>query len=218
MLKFKICLVTLLAIIFVGSVEWAEAAKPLPQDPPAIEQQLTDHDTDIQTLLFELLSRQQSWDQTLPAAERFVLVMGGAAVLDHETGLVWQKEPGDINGFGGVTEDDRLDWEDARYHCANLNDGGRKGWRLPSVHELNSLVDLNGDQSSLVNLPTGHPFSSIQDNRYWSATVSARVSTAAWAVRFNADANPKTATFDDNKNFELFVWCVRGGQNHGDTH
>ncbi len=31
---------------------------------------------------------QPSWDQVLPASERFVLVMGGAAVLDKETGLV----------------------------------------------------------------------------------------------------------------------------------
>jgi len=29
-----------------------------------------------------------AWSQTLPAAQRFMLVMGGAAVLDKETGLV----------------------------------------------------------------------------------------------------------------------------------
>ncbi len=36
---------------------------------------------------------QPSWDQDLPASERFVLVMGGAAVLDKNTGLVWEQSP-----------------------------------------------------------------------------------------------------------------------------
>ena len=36
---------------------------------------------------------QPSWDQVLPANERFVLAMGGAAVLDKETGLVWEQSP-----------------------------------------------------------------------------------------------------------------------------
>jgi hypothetical protein len=32
-----------------------------------------------------------TWEQVLPVTERFVLVMGEQAVLDKETGLVWQK-------------------------------------------------------------------------------------------------------------------------------
>ena len=30
-----------------------------------------------------------TWSQKLPAAQRFVLVLDGAGVLDKETGLVW---------------------------------------------------------------------------------------------------------------------------------
>ena len=34
-----------------------------------------------------------TWSQKLPAAQRFVIVLDGAAVLDKETGLVWEKSP-----------------------------------------------------------------------------------------------------------------------------
>ena len=34
-----------------------------------------------------------AWSQKLSAAQRFVLVLDGEAVLDKETGLVWEKSP-----------------------------------------------------------------------------------------------------------------------------
>src|SRR5713101_5028569 len=81
-----------------------------------------------------------SWDQTLacptPAkCTRFTVLtnFSSAAVLDRETGLVWEQSPATTTHT----------WSAARSQCADRTVGGRKGWRLPSVHELASLVDPN---------------------------------------------------------------------------
>ena len=62
-----------------------------------------------------------SWDQTLPAATRFIVLsnFASAAVLDRETGLVWQKTPA-LTSHG---------WGTARTHCTDSTTGNRKGWQ-----------------------------------------------------------------------------------------
>src|SRR5215510_7232310 len=142
-----------------------------------------------------------SWDQTLPANTRFIVLsnMGGAAVLDRETGLVWEKSP-DTSG-------DR-NWQAAQSFCIERRVGGRGGWKLPSVQELHSLVDQT---QSFPALPPGHPFTGVQGGfEYWSAT------TVASATRVGLDA--RVMGFFDNgfvdnipKDNTGFVWCVRGG-------
>ena len=145
---------------------------------------------------------QPSWDQSLPAAERFVLVMGGAAVLDKNTGLVWEQSP--------LTTTHT--WTGARFECTGRTVGGQKGWRLPSVHELASLVDPTNPGGN-PDLPAGHPFSNVQSSLYWSASTSVDDPTLAWRVSFISGS--VSASF---KSLNLFVWCVRGGQNHGDAY
>lgn len=144
-----------------------------------------------------------TWDQILPASERFKLVMGGAAVLDKETGLVWEKSPS--------TELYTWDWSgsNAGYYCSNKVVGGRIGWRLPALHELASLVDRSVSGSSVPGspiLPSGHPFNNVQSSHYWSATTDANNTTYAWDVYFDGgDVN------HSNKSEVSYVWCVRGG-------
>jgi hypothetical protein len=113
-----------------------------------------------------------TWDQKLPAndgplvngvpdpcnSSRFKCVLDNQAALDRETGLVWEKSPGP-----GLSA-----WPDSLYACANKFLGGRYGWRLPTIEELASLLD----PFAFPALPSGHPFTNIQNNPYWSATVN----------------------------------------------
>jgi hypothetical protein len=142
-----------------------------------------------------------SWDDQINKPHRFKVLkqFNNAAVLDKETGLVWEQSPSTST----------FDWVNALAHCYPLELGGRKGWRPPTVEELASLVDTS---NSSPTLPTGHPFtltSAQEDGFYWSATTDASVTSRAWVVSLGSgvvrsDFGAKTNTFH--------VWCVRGGQ------
>lgn len=156
-----------------------------------------------------------SWDQKLqcdtPATcPRFIVLSNwnNAAVLDRETGLVWERSP--LSSctdplFCKVLEPGHRTWPDAQERCIYLNIANRGGWRLPTLQELISLFDLDPANKPL-KLAPGHPFTGIVSNLYWSAT-STSVTDVVWtvdpffgqAVRANK-ANP------------FFVWCVRSGQ------
>jgi hypothetical protein len=137
---------------------------------------------------------EPSWDQKKAAANRFVVLTNwnSAAVLDKETGLVWEKAP---TGTGP--------WLQALGQCIVKNVGGRKGWRLPSIQELASLVDATQVSPAL---PLGHPFT-VLSAVYWSATTIAEDPTLAWVVNVgNGDVFPH-----GKSTVSYPVWCVRGG-------
>lgn len=83
-----------------------------------------------------------SWDQKLDVANRFIVLLNwrSEAVLDRETGLVWERTPqtweeATLNGTVRNT------WDSARMHCIEKSVGGRRGWRLPAISELASLME-----------------------------------------------------------------------------
>jgi hypothetical protein len=144
----------------------------------------------------------QNWDHTMAAGSRFVLLtdFGNTAVRDNETGLVWEQSP----------DPTPVLWTDALLICATKNVGNRKGWRVPSIPELASLVDPSV-ASPGPTLPAGHPFSNVQSSSakgYWSATSMTANSALAWHVFFDNGAVTGNA-----KTVSDYVWCVRGPMN-----
>ena len=123
-------------------------------------------------------------------------------VLDRETGLVWTR---DANLIG------QHNWLDANTLCREFALGNRSGWRLPSIEELSSLVDLN--QADLA-LPVGHPFINVQYGSgvyaYWTSTNHENPDAAAWFVNFWRGAGPHLTGLA-NKSIQGHVWPVRGG-------
>ena len=144
-----------------------------------------------------------NWDKVLPAAQRFVVLaaFNNDAVRDNNTGLVWEKSPQTATAT----------WNGARFTCINKNVGGQKGWRLPSIPDLASLIDPSVAPPGPA-LPSGHPFKNVQSAGYWSATTSAEDSSDAWFVYFGIGF-----VDNDSKTFSGQVWCVRGGM-HADQY
>jgi hypothetical protein len=155
---------------------------------------------------------QPSWDQTLPCetpagCTRFIVLsnMNSDAVLDRETGLVWEKSPSEILEPGSF----------AAARCSGETIGNRMGWRLPTVQELKSLIDPSKSNPAL---PPGHPFINLHHNLfafdfYWSASVSSQTAIPAdnllqvsFAVYNSGGTAPRTGSSSAR------TWCVRGGQ------
>lgn len=146
-----------------------------------------------------------SWDQTLPASTRFVVLsnFNSQAVLDRETGLVWQRAP----SFSVVS------WSMLSGMCMNATTGGRYGWRLASVQELSSLLDPAA--TTVPPLPAGHPFLNVfAFEIFWTATNSADTPGYAAILGWFQDPGAPVVVsmaFESKGINNLRGWCVRGG-------
>ncbi len=139
-----------------------------------------------------------AWCRKLPASERFVVLadFGSAAVLDKETGLVWEQSP----GTGAIA------WVFAKSQCYFRTVGNRWGWRLPTIEELASLVEPTQTSPAL---PMGHPFANVQLDIYWSATTNDNTTTSAWVMGMAGGGMGV-----QDKGIQYHAWCVRGGRGH----
>lgn len=157
-----------------------------------------DTSTSTQEVPPDLPSAIQNRNNALPAAQRFVVLptFKNEAVLDKETGLVWERSP--------QTTSTR--WVVARRACLENKVGGQSGWRLPSLQELTSLVDPSVAPPG-PTLSPGHPFLSVKSTVYWSATRVDEDARGSWAVHFGLGGG---ATFI-NWAHSVPSWCVRDG-------
>jgi hypothetical protein len=150
-----------------------------------------------------------SWDQklqcdTISTCPRFIVLANwnNEAVLDRETGLVWEKTVDATN----------RDENEGTVYCANKVVGGRKGWRLPALHELTSLVDTT---RSFPALPAGHPFAGQLTGAHWSSTIDksqtlsdgTTVPLGTFFFFVNFDGGDVHNAYNTGSQFP---WCVRG--------
>ena len=160
----------------------------------------TDAAVGAQGVPTDLSGVTKTLDNALPAAQRFVILPAfhSDAVLDKETGLVWERSP----------QTTTARWSVARRTCIEKTVGGQKGWRLPSMPELSSLVDPSVAPPG-PTLPPGHPFLAVRSNVYWTAARIDEDPGGSWGVHFGLGGG---ATFI-NWAHSVQVWCVRGGMN-----
>ena len=141
-------------------------------------------------------------------------------VTDMLTGLVWLKDASCAD-LAGTDTNGGANWAPALTAaqalasgtCGLTDDSVAGAWRLPSVNELQSLIDYEYFDPALSNgagtaqWTEGDVFAGVQSPYYWSSTSYAYVPSYAWVVNLwngVVDGNAKAGT--------LYVWPVRGGQ------
>lgn len=92
-------------------------------------------------------------------------------VSDLNTGLMWKKDEGpDLN------------WEEALKYCQDLDLGGHKDWRLPTIREIGSIMDLSFKDNGWFPKQFFPGTKTAPLGFYWSSTTYG--DTFGWGVNF----------------------------------
>jgi hypothetical protein len=98
-------------------------------------------------------------------------------VMDEETGLVWQQPPPQKPCPADQGE---CTWPDAQNYCQQLSLGGSNQWRLPTLAEVFSLIEMGShpaiDEMAFPYLPGGN------NPCFWTATTAGQ--GLNWFVNF----------------------------------
>jgi len=116
---------------------------------------------------------------------------GDGTVIDIKTGLIWQQL------------DVEKDWEAANAYCEELDYANHQDWRLPSLVELQTIVDKT--KSNVMIDPIAFP--DTKPSLYWSATTYESNYKNAMIVDFS-NGDP----YSEEKGFTNYVRCVRHGK------
>jgi hypothetical protein len=117
---------------------------------------------------------------SVPPDDRF-MDNGDGTVTDKKTNLMWVKNGWRLDFFSAVN------WRDAIKKCEDFKHGGYTDWRLPTIKEWESLLDISKEFPALAE---PNPFENIIVHMpYWSYTgfgstegSSPKTATRAYAV------------------------------------
>ncbi len=132
----------------------------------------------------------------------------GSSVQDEEILTRWIKMP------DGTVQDTKwslswedtisgakktLTWEEAKGYCETIFLNGHDDWRLPTYHELLSIVHYQHYNPAIVK-----GFKYLTRDSYWSSDVLASDATLVWSVNFYAGN-----TYYYKQDTKQSVRCVR---------
>jgi len=125
-----------------------------------------------------------------------VLLFAASSKQDGNTGLIWQDNK-------AVAQNEMMQ-EEAIAYCEELKLDGFEDWRLPTLKEAYTIVDLRQKRPALKR-----GFEIRDDGRFWTVTPFAKnPKKEAWRISMSyGEAEPY------NKNRTYHVRCVRGEPN-----
>ena len=115
-------------------------------------------------------------------------------VIDNNTGLMWQQ----------TIPTEKYTWANAGSYCSDLTYAGYSDWRLPTPHELLTIVD-NGRSKPAIDT-TYFPDTPSSYSYFWSSSTYVHSTSYAWHVNFYYGH-----VYDGYKTYsDGYVRCVRG--------
>ena len=125
-------------------------------------------------------------------------------VIDLNTGLEWQQNFEELIGN---------DYMDAYNYCENLKYGGHDDWRLPSIHELNSIIDRSGKHPAV----NTEYFPETPPNDFLTVSgetvrIQEGEETNYTDMLWIADFADGSADVTNRRSNKVFTRCVRGNE------
>jgi len=123
------------------------------------------------------------------------LSLASDVLNDSKTGLIWQDN--------SAVKNTKMNWTEAISYCSDLSLARHSDWRLPSIKDLQSIVDI-----SQYNPAIKKGFKNVNtSDAYWSSSVYVSNTKNAWIVFFRNGYTNGNFKTDGN-----YVRCVRGRQ------
>ncbi len=112
-------------------------------------------------------------------------------VFDINRNLIWQDNPEVMRNQSTFSE--------AKIYCKSLLLNGFSDWRVPTIKELQTIVDITKAKPAIYD-----QFRFIEPTSYWSSNEDITNPGYGWYVGFKSGA-----TFKDSKDYDCYVRCVR---------
>ncbi len=143
-----------------------------------------------------VIASQRPVDANTPAGHYVVTAGNGTetgTVYDVKSKLIWQQ----------MVPTSTYTWDTAQTYCSGVGASlGGVGWRLPTVKELQSIVDLSQAAYPFID-PSAFP--STPSATFWSATLAyGSGASYAWVVNFDRGFTTYNSVSGTNN-----VRCVR---------
>ena len=116
-------------------------------------------------------------------------------VQDPRTNLMWEDTP--------HVREAKIRQPRANIYCGELKLGGFEDWRLPTIHELLTIIDYTRISPAILR-----EFSYTEDESfYWTKTHVADEDDAFWGVNFKRGYSSKASEY-----YDRYVRCVRAAK------
>ena len=113
-------------------------------------------------------------------------------IQDPSTNLMWEDTP--------HVREAKIRQPRSVIYCSELKLGGFEDWRLPTIHELLTIIDYTRISPAILRA-----FSYVEDESfYWTKTHVADEDDAFWGVNFKRGYSSKASEY-----YDRYVRCVR---------